>query len=389
MNISSISNFSSNIVNSSDESLYELLDRLGFQPWQTITNQFVLPVINLVGIATCSMSAWIFFKRQFDDPVFFYYRMLTLFYIFFLTVNIPANFCFSPQFWFSTKLTNTFFCAVYNVYYGTFTFFLFQFCSVIEICILLARMRIFSSSIKKCFSLSHKKIFLILFLVCFVIDFPLWFAVNVGSLGEFYFIDSERHKINYTLYYYISSQFSLTPLGQLFFATSYFLNIVITLFAGIFLSILSVLQYKSYLKKRRQGAEDTQLRSRKNQPHNSSAVSADPRLTQKERIEQKTENNMFYMALTLSLISVTSKTVYMFSFIYSAFFNSLANLKLANLIIFVTLDNVVFALVPLTSILVFYFFNKMFRQQFQNTFGLRRETNSNQTDQHSQTTTQL
>jgi len=77
-------------------SLDELLDQLGFGLWETVVNTFILPPINLIGIALCSFSLWIFSRPSFEDPIFFYYKLLCLVNIILLLHNIPSCIFISP-----------------------------------------------------------------------------------------------------------------------------------------------------------------------------------------------------------------------------------------------------------------------------------------------------
>ena len=72
-----------------------LLRRLGFQLWEEIVNQCVLPLLNLIGVVSCSLSVFIFFQStQFRYPIFFYYRLLTISYLVMVVLNLPPNFAF-------------------------------------------------------------------------------------------------------------------------------------------------------------------------------------------------------------------------------------------------------------------------------------------------------
>ena len=52
-----------------------------------------------------------------------------------------------------------------------------------------------------------------------------------------------------TFYIMTASDFRSTPFGQLLLAfTSFFLNLLLTLVVGVFLNIVSMYQYKSYLR---------------------------------------------------------------------------------------------------------------------------------------------
>ena len=81
-------------------SVDELMNGLGLKSWLVILNQFIAQIINISSIATCSLSAWIFIKHisKFSDPIFFYYRLLTLTYIACSLVILPNLVCYSPRF---------------------------------------------------------------------------------------------------------------------------------------------------------------------------------------------------------------------------------------------------------------------------------------------------
>ena len=82
-------------------------------------------------------------------------------------------------------------------------------------------------------------------------------------------------------------------------------------------------------------------------------------LTFKEIKERKVETNMFFMALTLCTISLISRVLLMIVLVYFLMFNTFYNY----LIIFLMTISIQ-VLVPSSGIFVFYFFNKMFRQEF-------------------------
>ena len=82
-------------------------------------------------------------------------------------------------------------------------------------------------------------------------------------------------------------------------------------------------------------------------------------LTQKEINENRAEKNMFYMALTLSFITIISRILIILCAVYFIIFFSYTINRITN---FINLSVQTF--VPTSSIFVFYFFNKMFREEF-------------------------
>jgi hypothetical protein len=83
------------------------------------------------------------------------------------------------------------------------------------------------------------------------------------------------------------------------------------------------------------------------------------RMTAKERSDRKAETNMFFMALTLSTISIVSRLLSIFSYILYFLLYTLDGTLILP-IIFYSIQT----FGPASSIFVFYFFNKMFRQEF-------------------------
>ena len=123
--------------------------------------------------------------------------------------------------------------------------------------------------------------------------------------------------------------------------------------------------YRSYLKERRQRDEAHRRVAYSNNTHiESPSIQIEPSgqlrvLTPKEIKDRKAEKNMFFMALTLSTISVISRVLLMICFVYFLMFITFYN----SLILFF-INSSIQVLVPTSDIFVFYFFNKMFRQEF-------------------------
>ena len=348
-------------------SLEELLDSLGFELWEEILNQFVLPSFNLTSILTCSICAWIFFKKThvFSDPVFFYFRILSLLYILCSCTNLTMQLCFSPRF-LPSFLVNTHFCSILSAICLPLITDLLHVCSVLDICVLLTRMKIFDPFVKKHFTVSPRTICLILVFICLLVEAPICFILKVVSFGDYYYLDY-RGAIQYGSYYNnATSDFGLSLLGQLTIVLNYVFGQLFTLIVCVVLNIVSVLKYKLYLRRKKQAAEE--LRANTNRPARGIHE------IRKEESERKAERNMFFMALTLSFISISYRVIIAFGYAYYFVFNTFAsNLKV------VSGCFTVYTILPLSSIFIFYFFNKLFRQELKRMFSSERETTNLQT----------
>ena len=360
MNSSNIT-YSSNILSLSVD---ELMDKLGYEIWIVILNQFIMPIVAFTNICICSLSTWVLIKHRskFVDPVFFYYRLLFLFCIVCSLVIFPYLFCYSPRF---IPDINTYTCSIFVQFANFLNQLLYHYCSSLEICILLTRMKVFNLFLQNHFTLSPKIVSLILFFVCLIIDLPIFFTSSVKSFGDFYYIDKNGIKHNSTFYSTTTSAFATSLLGQISVILVYLFNIFFTLIVGVTLNVVSVLQYKAYLKRREKEAAVIQTRVSNIQPSPSSKsglkkflVELQKILDQKERNQRKIEKNMFGMALTLCTISIFSRVIItLITVLY------LISYSITIKIIVNMLSEIIYNLVPVTPIFVFYTFNGTFRQE--------------------------
>ena len=363
------------------KSLDEWLEIVGLAPWMSRVTTFVLPFINFLGVVGCSLSLWIFLRKKFVDSIFFYYRLLCAIYILHLLHNIPACVLLSPRYF---PNANTWSIAAFKTYYAFTTIFLFHYGDVLQMAILLARMKIYSPFVKKHFKATPLTISVSLFVTCLLIDTPLVFAFKIIPHGDYYYQTDLSQKKNATFYYYGGSDFSETKFGKVllgFFGL--FVNFFGSLVAGVTLNIVSYLKYKQYVNERKRKDEEIQMKSMTTESNiqpctsNSLQFSSDRQkkqlknFTQKELNELKAEKNMFHMIITLSLISIVSRAILISCNLYGLFFFSLSTIWAL-----VVLDYFIYALVPSVSIFIFIAFNKMFRKEFTTIFGLHRKRTS-------------
>jgi len=334
-------------------SLNELLDKLGFEQWQTLLNTFVFPPINFFGIIFCSFSLWIFFRPSFADPIFFYYKLLCLLNILSLLHNIPFGILLSP---FYFPWINSYAGSFYTIVYAFMSTLLFHFEDVLQMGILLHKMKQFSPLVKKHFSASPQLISLAFFLTCLVIELPYLNILQVSSLGDYYYIDSSGVKQTNTFYFAISSDFTKTFFGQILTGfTTFFLNLFVTLLVGIVLNLSSYIKYKSHVNMRKREVEQLQMSSINNIPTTNREL---VQMRQREKTERRIERNMLYMAISLCFVSILTRftfmVFYLYFFVFSSFSTSLLILCFSNLI---------YTIGPTVSIFIFYSFNQMFRDE--------------------------
>jgi hypothetical protein len=306
-----------------------------------------------MGACFCSLSTWIFCRPRFKHKSFFYYRLLCLVSIVHLLHGIPYGLVFSPRY---VPMLDMYWTCVFRIYYNFISPLLFHFEDTLQMAILLDRMAIFSPFIKKHFTASPQIISAVFFLTCFLIDLPFAFSLKVAPIGTFSYLIGENLQSNVTFYVGVSSDFASSPFGRILVGiTSVLLNLSMTLNVGLALNFISVRQYKAYIRNRRPL-----------QPQETTS-----NLTAKQRSEQKAERNLFVMALTLSSISIGSRIVFACCYFYYFFFYSLATEFAVTLILYTG-----YTLGPTASILVFYSYNKIFRQEVKATILRKRITTS-------------
>ena len=354
-------NFSKNSTSTKVTSLHVLLDSLGFNSWISVTASFIMPFLGLLGILFCSLSAFIFFRPRFINPIYVYYRVLCLIYIIQLIHGIPLGPILTPRY---IPSLNTYLSSFYLIYYSFITHFLFLFADLIQMAILLERLRKSSSFMMRYFKcLNPRFISLIIFFTSFCIGLPQLFAFKIISFGTFYDADTDYKQTN-TFYYMTSSDFSSNLVGKILLGfTQLFLNQFLTLTLSITLNVYSVLKFKSYLRQRRRDVEDVEMTSLENchsQPSADVIINVEPSLSIKEKILRETEKNMFYMAFTLCLISLISRLSLMFCFVW--FFLFFHNLNSSLAIGFIVYS--ISIIEPILNIGVIYAFNPMFRNLF-------------------------
>jgi len=161
------------------------------------------------------------------------------------------------------------------------------------------------------------------------------------------------------------------------------------------MNIVSFVKYKLYLKERRSKAEaHSSSRAVITNQINLSAMTSNSAeiqqvrleeasasrrrgLTNKEINENRAEKNMFYMALILSCITLVSRVLIILCVVYFLIFYTLS----VNLLISV-INLSVQTLVPTSSIFVFYFFNKIYREEFDRLVLKRFRGNPNEIELH-------
>ena len=257
-------------------------------------------------------------------------------------------------------MLSTYLTSLFQIYYNTLSFFLLHYENVLQMGILLHKMKFFSSFVRHHFTARPQLVSLAFLFTCLLIDIPIGLSFKTTPMGNYFYFDANGEKEYSTLYSNTSSDFSNQAYGRILLGfTIFFLHFLLSFLVGVTLNILSYIKYKSYMNKRHMEVTELQMSSINNQPITSRELE---QMEQRERLDRQIERNMFYMALALCSMSVLSCAIFMASYIYFFYFYSFSNS-----LILKTLVNSLSTFVPTLSIYVFYAFNKMFRDET-NTF---------------------
>ena len=349
----------------SNTSVSDLLFSLGFVDFDLVIYEFVIPSIGLVGLILCTISIWIFFvKKAFKNQIYDYYRFLVTVYWIHLLLSIPYGLFFTPRYFPSI---NSYPWAILQSFYITFSNFLCHLTGVIEIGILMDRMKNFSSFVKKYYMLSPRKNCLIFLIACILINIFIAFVYVPGYAGDYYYFDSNTGlKKQNSFFYVVITDFAASYEGLLLTIIVYVIRDLVTLTVGIILNILSFVQFKLYLKKK------SNMQMQRNQVLESRSMPLEIitilTLNNSNETNVKREVHFLYMILTLCFNSIVSRI-----FLFSCNFYYLYVLDYVTLILGTVIDLVLVS-VPASSFFVFYFFNKHFKNAFWKLFSNKKKS---------------
>ena len=300
------------------------------------------------------------FRGNFSDPIFVYYRVLSIVNILSSSHNILEGMFFSPRY---LPHVNTYLSSIAQIYIACMTIFLFHFSFVLQMGILITRMKLFNPFVKRNFTTSPKLICVLFSLTCLLINSPTPFSLTITSLGNYFFYDSYGHRQEATFYYISpSSEFASSLSGKLILGiTIFFMNLLLSLIIDVVFSIISFVQYKAYLKRRRIELKALEVSS----IHNRATTSLELKQQEKKAADQQQIEKNIYMSFLLCTINILSRLLILISAISYFFFSSFADALLIQLISFC-----IYFFVPFASVFVFYFFNRTFRNELKKMFKL-------------------
>jgi len=227
--------------------LDDLLFSLGTHPFSIYMYEIIMPIIAFIGCILCTLSLGIFFKKKFSISIYWYFRVTTIVNTIQLAFAIPYGICFTPKYFPSMDSHS---CAILQCFYIPFSNFTSHFVAILEIAILLERIKIMNPFVKKHFTISSKNMILITFFPCLL--FNSYYALcNVPYFaGEFYYFDSNGIERVNSFWFASTSTLAQSTIGSILTIAFFFIKDVLTLITTIVLNAVTLFELKIYFKNR-------------------------------------------------------------------------------------------------------------------------------------------
>jgi hypothetical protein len=317
-------------LNKSNEStmiypLDDLLNSIGFLPSIIYMYQIILPIVAFIGCIFCTLSLWIFFKKKFSASIYWYFRVITIDNLIQLLFAIPYGICITPKYF---PNMDSYACALVQCAYLPFLAFTSHFVSILEIAVLLERIKIMNPFVKKHFTISPKKMILATFFPCasLISAYTLLYVPYFG--GEFYHSDSNGIQRVNDFWFVSTSTLAQSEIGSILMIALLFVKDILTLITTIILNVVSLFELKDYIK------------------------------NVQNEIQNSKKKNHIKLILIMCFISIVERTAFVAANVYFLFSTDYIAILLG------AFSDLAFVVGPSISFFVFYNFNKDFKGEF-------------------------
>lgn len=323
---------------------YEIIDILYFYFISSIC--FIGSILNLICI-------WIFFNNGFTQPIYTYYKILSINSFVHEFFGIWFSLCLSPRYIpFEYSYQSTYYQSVFI----PFHMFLHYYSGLIELTILLDRIKLFVKRVKRLFKLEPSTVLKLLFLISIILSIPGIF-INQIKLNIWYSHENEPTLKEYKIYILGLNELTETTIGFIFILFTSFLFNALILLITIVLNLILVYLIRKYSRRMTDiggilpSPTDNQLNINK----------------RREKLNKRAS----LMAIMLTSISIVSRimiVVGILSFKKEVNFTSKFLLALGNLFIFIDSSSL---------FIVCFYFNKIFKDCFLKLIKIRKNINNN------------
>jgi hypothetical protein len=307
--------------------LDDLLFSFGYWPISVQTYGIIIPMIALIGCILCALSLWIFYKKKFSAPIYWYFRVINITNIIQLAFAIPFGICFSPKY---IPSMDSYACAIVQCAYLPFLAFTSHFVAILEIAILFERIKIMNPFVKKHFTISPKKMILITFFPCASLISVYTFLYVPYFGGDFFYFDSNGIKRVNTFWFVSTSTLVQSFIGSILMIALLFIKDILTFLTTLILNIVSLIEFKNYIR------------------------------NVQNEIQNSKKKNHIKLILIMCTMSIVERTAFVTASVYFLFSTDYIAYLLG------TFQDIVFVVDPSLSFFVFYNFNSDFKGEFIN-----------------------
>ena len=336
-------------------------DYIGFSfiPMNDVIYLYPNTLVAIIGTILNIFSNIVYFKKEFNSPMFFYFRILSVCYLIQSITGIPYSMCNAVRYVpdASRKL-----CAYFMTYNIALASLLTYYESVLEIAIILDRLRTFNNTIKKYLTLSPQMFSLILFVICVLIDLFYMFVFTPEEFVWYNYKDDgtlERKSV----WYVLPSTFAASNIGRIFIILTYVVREFVTIICTVGFSIFLLNYMRNYFKNKAKMAKKPAVTvaisnvSSTVQPNSTAQQSSSKQMSNAE------EKFLQLVIVQCTLTILTRSNFFICCFMALFNFDALTQIWCA-----LADFNILFT--PAVSFFIYFFFNKLFKKEFLKLFNI-------------------
>ena len=201
-------------------------------------------IISIIGSILNIFCVIVYFKKQFNSSMFFYFKVLSVCYLIQNLTGVPYSYCNALRFQINATRK---ICSYYATSYIAFGSLLTYYESILEIAILLDRLRTFNETLKKYLTLTPQKFSMILFVICFLIDLFYMFVFTPEEFVWYNYKDDGTLETK-IVWDVVASTIASSNIGRIFIILTYVVREFVTIMFTLVFSLFLLNYMKSYFK---------------------------------------------------------------------------------------------------------------------------------------------
>ena len=331
---------------------------LTYIPINDIIYLYPNTIIATIGSILNIFSVIIYFKKEFSSELFFYFSVLSVCYLIQTTTGTLYSYCNVGRYQ-TDAIRKP--CAYYLTSFVAFGSFLSYYESVLEIAILLDRLKLFNKTIKKYLTLKPRLFCLILFVICFFVHLFYMFAYTPQEF-VWYNYKQDGTLERKSVWNVVTSNFALSNISRIFIILTYIVRELVTIIFCIGFSLFLSNYMRTYFKNKAKMVNKTVL----TMALSKSRAVIQSKSTQLSSVKQLNNCEEKFLQLVIAQCSLTvfTRSNFFICCVMALFnYGPLTQMwcAVADFSIFLT---------PAVSFFLYFFFNKLFKREFLKLFQI-------------------